>query len=176
MIFTSYINPLPGLPPEGKEPACFMNPFPPGGNKKGGKIIEKLFGLLCYLLLLCLQSEVVAQKTNVIFTDITKKAGIDFKYTIGDYSYKNIIESSGSGITVFDYNNDNLMDLFLMNGTYLEGISDPDGKVFKNSHNSLYRNNGNGTFTEVTEIAGLGGAWLPAQSIMTMTVTWIFTS
>ncbi|MEI6048353.1 MAG: CRTAC1 family protein [Bacteroidota bacterium] len=98
-----------------------------------------------------------AQKKNIAFTDITKKAGIDFKYTFGDYSYKNIIESSGSGITVFDYNNDGLMDLYLMNGTYLEGISDPEGKVFKNSHNELYKNNGNGTFTEVTEKAGVGG-------------------
>ena len=89
------------------------------------------------------------------FTDITKKAGINFKYTIGDFSYKNIIESSGSGITVFDYNNDKLMDLFLMNGTYLEGISDPEGKVFSNTHDELYRNNGDGTFTEVSEKAGL---------------------
>ena len=91
---------------------------------------------------------------------MTEKAGIDFKYTIGDYSYKNIIESSGSGITVFDYNNDGLMDLYMMNGTYLEGISDPEGKVFKNSHNELYKNNGNGTFTEVTEKAGVGRASL----------------
>ena len=89
------------------------------------------------------------------FTDITKKAGINFKYTIGDFSYRNIIESSGSGITVFDYNNDNLMDLYMMNGTYLEGISDPDGKVFSNTHDELYRNNGDGTFTEVSEKAGL---------------------
>ena len=89
------------------------------------------------------------------FTDVTTKAGIDFKYTFGDYSYKNILESSGSGITVFDYNNDNLMDLFMMNGTYIEGVSDPEGKVFKNSPDKLYKNNGNGTFTEVSEKAGI---------------------
>jgi enediyne biosynthesis protein E4 len=122
-----------------------------------GKKMGRLYRLSFFLLLSVLPITSSAQKTTVIFTDITKKAGIDFKYTIGDYSYKNIIESSGSGITIFDYNNDGLMDLFLMNGTYLEGISDPEGKVFKNSHNSLYRNNGNGTFTEVTEKAGLAG-------------------
>jgi enediyne biosynthesis protein E4 len=98
-----------------------------------------------------------SQPKKVRFNDVTEKAGITFKYTIGDYSYKNILESSGSGITIFDYNNDGLMDIFLLNGTYIEGVSDPDGKVFKNSHNSLYRNNGDGTFTEVTEKAGLGG-------------------
>jgi hypothetical protein len=96
-----------------------------------------------------------AQKRVIRFTDVTKRSGIDFIYTFGDLSYKNIIESSGSGITVFDYNNDNLMDLFMMNGTWLEGISDPDGKKFINTPDRLYRNNGNGTFTEVAEKTGV---------------------
>jgi hypothetical protein len=113
--------------------------------------------VFCFLLLVYSVSESSAQKKFVTFTDITKKAGITFKYTYGDNSYKNIIESSGSGITVFDYNNDGLMDLYLMNGTYLEGISDPSGKVYKSSHNELYKNNGNGTFTEVSKAAGVGG-------------------
>jgi hypothetical protein len=43
----------------------------------------------------------------------------------------------------------------MLNGTYLEGISDPAGKVFKNSPNKLYRNNGDGTFTELAEKAGI---------------------
>lgn len=96
-----------------------------------------------------------SQKQKVTFTDVAAQSGIDFRYTIGDNSYKNIIESSGSGITVFDYNNDHLMDLYLMNGTWLQGISDEDGKIFKNSTDKLYRNNGNGTFTEVSATAGL---------------------
>jgi hypothetical protein len=115
----------------------------------------KLFLSVAVFLLTFFQFQICAQKNPVTFREVSKKAGIDFKYTIGDYSYVNILESSGSGITVFDYNNDNLMDLYLMNGTYLEGISDPDGKVFKNTHNELYRNNGNGTFTEVSESAGV---------------------
>jgi hypothetical protein len=114
-------------------------------------------GFLCLFTLILISFESAAQKKNVIFTDITKKAGITFKYTFGDNSYKNIIESSGSGITIFDYNNDGLMDLYMMNGTYLEGISDPDGKVNSKSHNDLYKNNGNGTFTEVSGTAGVGG-------------------
>ena len=119
-------------------------------NKKSKAIIFCLF-------LIIIAAESAAQNKKVMFTDITKKAGITFKYTFGDNSYKNIIESSGSGITVFDFNNDGLMDLYLMNGTYLDGISDPDGKVNKNSHNDLYKNNGDGTFTEVSKIAGIGG-------------------
>jgi enediyne biosynthesis protein E4 len=100
-----------------------------------------------------------AQNKPVVFTDITTKAGIGFRYNFGDYSYQNLLESSGGGITIFDYNNDKLMDLFLMNGTWLPGISDEKGKVFKNSSNKLYKNNGNGTFTDVTTQAGLGGAY-----------------
>lgn len=99
----------------------------------------------------------IAQTGKIIFNDITDKAGITFRYNYGDRTYKNIIESSGSGITIIDYNNDGLMDIYLLNGTYLEGISDKSGKVFKGSHNDLYRNNGNGTFTEVSKAAGIGG-------------------
>ena len=112
--------------------------------------------LLTVLVLLMLQFPTIlrAQK-SIIFTDITAKAGINFRYTFGDYSYRNILESSGGGVTVFDYNNDGLMDLYLMNGIYLKGISDPRGKIFSNAHNELYKNNGNGTFTEISKSAGV---------------------
>jgi enediyne biosynthesis protein E4 len=106
------------------------------------------------VLVICFPNHSSAQN-RVKFTDITKKAGIDFKYTFGDFSYVNIIESSGSGITVFDYNNDGLMDLYMMNGTYLEGISDTEGKIFMDTRDELYRNNGDGTFSEVAGSAGL---------------------
>ncbi len=92
---------------------------------------------------------------KIMFTDVAAVSGIDFKYNFGDYNYENILESSGSGITVFDYNNDGLMDLFMMSGTYLQGISDEGGKGFMNSRDKLYKNNGDGTFTETGEQAGL---------------------
>ncbi len=95
------------------------------------------------------------QNKKPVFSEITKEAGIDFRYTFGDYTYENILESSGSGITIFDYNNDGFPDLYMLNGTYIEGISDPAGKVFKDTRNKLYKNNGNGTFTEVSREAGL---------------------
>ncbi|MBN2349165.1 MAG: CRTAC1 family protein [Bacteroidales bacterium] len=96
-----------------------------------------------------------SQEKKVIFNNVTRQAGINFKYTFGDYTYENILESSGSGITIIDYNNDGLYDLYMLNGTYIEGISDPEGKIFKNTPNKLYKNNGNGTFTEVAGIAGV---------------------
>jgi hypothetical protein len=104
------------------------------------------------LLWICLTGSLFAQ---VKYMDIAKVSGIDFKYTFGDHSYENILESSGSGVTVFDFNKDGYMDLYMLNGTYLEGISDQEGKVFEGSYNKLYKNNGNGTFTDVSKASGL---------------------
>ena len=92
---------------------------------------------------------------NPIFRDVTVQSGIDFQYTFGDETYQNIMESSGAGITIIDYNLDGLYDIYLLNGTYLEGISDPDGKKHLSASNKLYRNDGNGTFTDVTRQAGI---------------------
>jgi hypothetical protein len=89
------------------------------------------------------------------FSEVAQEAGIDFLYNFGDYTYENILESSGSGITVFDYDGDGFMDLYMMNGTWLEGISDPEGKVFQNSSNKLYKNLGDGSFREVSREAGV---------------------
>ncbi|HEX2977298.1 MAG TPA: FG-GAP-like repeat-containing protein, partial [Bacteroidales bacterium] len=102
-------------------------------------------------------NDVVSHKpeASVSFRDVTEDAGIDFRYTFGDNSYRNILESSGAGITIFDYNNDNQMDIYLLNGTWLEGISDKDGKKNRNASDRLYRNNGDGTFTDVTKESGL---------------------
>jgi hypothetical protein len=112
------------------------------------------FSLLVFLLILSVP-DLSGQNSKPVFTDVTNEAGIDFHYTFGDTTYENILESSGSGITVFDYNNDGFPDLYMLNGTYIEGISDPGGLVYKNSTNKLYKNNGNGTFTDVSQKAGL---------------------
>jgi hypothetical protein len=102
---------------------------------------------------LLLQSS--AKQLDVRFIDVTRKSGVDFIYTFGDYHYENILESSGSGVTVFDYNNDGLMDLFMMNGTYIYGVSDEGGELLRQTPDRLYRNDGRGRFTEVSEAAGL---------------------
>ncbi|VAW17433.1 hypothetical protein MNBD_BACTEROID01-802 [hydrothermal vent metagenome] len=124
-------------------------------NNKIRKIILCPISIIIIFLLFSPTPKLSAQSSKAGFTDVTKQAGIDFRYTFGDYTYGNILESSGSGITIFDYNNDGLPDLYMLNGTYLEGISDPAGKVFKNTRNKLYKNNGGGTFTEVSHEAGV---------------------
>lgn len=103
----------------------------------------------------CLSAYSCSESTDSGFVEVAKEAGINFKYNFGDLSYQNILESSGSGITVFDFDQDGDQDLYLLNGTYLEGISDSTGKAFENTPNQLYRNNGDGTFTEVAKQAGL---------------------
>ena len=57
----------------------------------------------------------------------------------------------GTGCAWFDYNNDGLLDLYVLSGRYLDGVTDhskPDGK---DATNHLFRNNGDGTFTDVTD-------------------------
>ena len=49
---------------------------------------------------------ILAVRSGVRFTEVSRQAGIDFRNTFGDRSYGNILESSGSGVTIMDYNND----------------------------------------------------------------------
>jgi hypothetical protein len=111
--------------------------------------------LIIFSVIIFICIGVRAQSLKSVFTDVTEESGISFRYTFGDYTYENILESSGSGLTVLDYNNDGFMDIYMLNGTYLEGISDKEGIGFKDTPNHLYRNNGDGSFTELAEAAGV---------------------
>lgn len=91
------------------------------------------------------------------FANVTQEAGIAYTHSFGDETLSNIIESTGAGCAMFDYDNDGFLDIYLLNGCYMKGLSDVrsralDGKLT----NALYRNNGNGTFTDVTARAGVG--------------------
>ncbi len=91
------------------------------------------------------------------FEDVTEKSGINFRHSFGEQKLSSIMEATGSGCAWIDYNNDGLLDLFVLSGRYLDGatkFSKPDGV---DATNHLYRNNGDGTFTDVTEQAGVGG-------------------
>ena len=71
----------------------------------------------------------------------------------GTDTKKFIIETTGTGVAIFDYDNDGWPDIFLVNGTTLEGF--PPGKA---PTNHLYHNNHDGTFTDVTAQAGLAAS------------------
>jgi len=85
------------------------------------------------------------------FTDIAKEAGLTMMNVFGgETTKKYIIETTGTGVAIFDYDNDGWPDIFIVNGTKLEGF--PTGK---GPTNHLYRNNHDGTFSDVTDKAGL---------------------
>jgi hypothetical protein len=121
------------------------------GKVRGMKVWKSWLSILAGVLL----TGTSCTPGEVGFSEVSAASGIDFLYNFGDYTYENILESSGSGITVFDYDGDGYMDLYMMNGTWLEGISDSDGKVFQNTPNKLYRNQGDGTFRDVAREAGV---------------------
>jgi enediyne biosynthesis protein E4 len=92
-----------------------------------GKLIKKL---IPYLLAICLLQPVIAQKK---FTNITTSAGINHKFQVLEGMF-------GGGACVFDFDNDGFEDLFITSGM---------------NDDVLYRNNGDGTFTNVYEGSGL---------------------
>jgi enediyne biosynthesis protein E4 len=86
---------------------------------------------------------------DACFTDIADKAGLTTPLIYGPADHKTyILETVGCGCAFFDYDHDGWADIFLLNGTRLEGV--PPGAT-----NRLYHNNRDGTFTDVTEKAGL---------------------
>jgi enediyne biosynthesis protein E4 len=83
------------------------------------------------------------------FTDVARQAGLTHPVVYGGIDTKSyIIEVVGCGVAFLDYDNDGWLDLFVLSGTRLEGA--PPGTT-----NRLYKNNRDGTFTDVTEKAGL---------------------
>ena len=88
------------------------------------------------------------------FTDVAEKAGLGMMNVFGGIETKKyIVETTGTGVAIFDYDNDGWPDIFLVNGTRLEGF--PAGQA---PTNHLYRNNHDGTFTDVTVKASLAAA------------------
>ena len=114
-------------------------------------------------------------ETGVQFVDVTKNAGIDFVHNNGAFGVRLSPENMGSGAAFFDYDNDGYPDIFLVNG---RDWSDDELNAYRNhngrehakrygfkipartsqrhSSGALYRNNGDGTFRDVTANSGLG--------------------
>ena len=97
------------------------------------------------------KSQSASAKPIVHFTDTAQKAGLTTPVIFGGKNTKKyIIETTGTGVAIFDYDNDGWPDIFVVNGTKLDAL--PTSKA-PTSH--LYHNNHDGTFTDVTEKAGL---------------------
>lgn len=94
-----------------------------------------------------------ASPGRIAFEDVIEASGINFqlKNSISPQRYS--IETMVGGVAVFDYNNDGLPDIFFTNGASIPSLEKSDPSFY----NRLYRNNGDGTFTDVTEQAGVKG-------------------
>jgi hypothetical protein len=90
------------------------------------------------------------------FTDVAGESGVRFRHTFGAERLESILMTTGSGVAMLDYDNDGWLDVFFVNGTYLDtnGIPLPD----KAGHHALFRNQGDGTFSNVTDAARLAVA------------------
>ena len=90
---------------------------------------------------------------GVTFADITAKAGLgSFRHVSGSETKPYIIEVSGSGVAAWDYDADGLPDIYLVNGGTLDV---PAGRPGPAGRSALFRNNGDGTFRDVTAAAGV---------------------
>jgi hypothetical protein len=95
------------------------------------------------------------EKPLPVFTNITQQSGVAIKIICGDEVTEFLIDVNGEGAGFFDYDNDGDQDIYLVNGSSrkLEKTANPP-------HDYLLRNNGDGTFTDVTTQAHLGDtAW-----------------
>ncbi|MGE5734371.1 MAG: CRTAC1 family protein [Acidobacteriota bacterium] len=97
---------------------------------------------------------------DVQFSDVTQTVKIQFKQENSATSNKYLVETMGGGVALLDYDNDGRLDIFFTNGAKIDDPM-PDGKLPDKSDpkfsNRLYHQSSNGTFTDVTEKAGLTG-------------------
>ena len=113
--------------------------------------------LIMLLSSVVLGKTVVAQSNTsrpIRFDDIAKRAGIHFVTENSPTPEKHQPETMPAGIALFDYDGDGLLDIYLVNGAEMPSLVKTGPKYY----NRLYHNNGNGTFTDVTERAGVAGA------------------
>ena len=163
------------------------------------KKLTELF--LTVFILYALPQSAPSQADGIRFTDVTTELGIEFQHNNGESGKKYFIEPIGSGVALFDFDNDTDLDLYFVNGSDLPGATSsilPTNRLYRNDGdtftdvtdtasvgdtgyglgccvgdynndgfpdlyvtnygaNVLYRNNGDGTFTDVAETAGVAG-------------------
>ena len=88
----------------------------------------------------------------IIFQDVSEKAGLNvWRHKMGTPAKNYILETTGSGVALLDYDNDGWLDIYLVNGSTVEAL---DGKA-DSPHAALFHNNHDGTFTEAAAKAGV---------------------
>ena len=107
-------------------------------------------GLRHAIAILSIVAALNSHASDIQFVDVTEHAGIQFEHA-GGIDMRVVPALTGSGAAWRDYNNDGWLDLYIVNSALVRPA--PDAVLPKNT---LYRNNGDGTFTDVTETAEVG--------------------
>ena len=119
------------------------------------KIRNNIVGTYLLILVSVLAPNAAASPTDsdagIQFVDVTQEAGIHWKHVDGRSGQKYFMETLGSGAAFFDYDADGDPDLYFVNGAPLPGYIAEEIPT-----NRLYRNNGDGTFTDITQEAQVG--------------------
>ena len=111
------------------------------------------YGAMLLLLLASLSagpSQGPAKSMGIRLIDVADQAGLRLINITGEQSKDYIVEVNGNGVAFFDYDNDGYIDVLVVNGSTLEHMKGGGDQIV-----ALYRNNGDGTFTDVTVKAGL---------------------
>ena len=119
--------------------------------KRGSNSIGILILTLIAIVAQGIPIRPVNAATHIQFVDVTQEAGIHWKHVDGRSGQKYFMETLGSGAAFFDYDKDGDPDLYFVNSAPLPGYVSQEIPT-----NCLYQNNGDGTFTDVTEKAGVG--------------------
>ena len=114
--------------------------------------------ILTVLALSCTLLAQVPPSSTIRFEDATAASGINFTHSFGAQKLGSLLEGTGGGCVWFDYNNDGLPDLYVTSGKPLQAGMHPyplKQQPENPPHNHLYRNDGHGKFTDVTDQAGV---------------------
>jgi hypothetical protein len=109
--------------------------------------------LACTLGAALLASSKPGEQSRIAFENRQKQSGVTFVLNNGTTDDKPIIDSALGGVALLDYDNDGYLDVFFTNGASIPGLN-KSNPAFSNR---LYHNNHDGTFTDVTERAGVAG-------------------
>jgi enediyne biosynthesis protein E4 len=135
-------------------------------KRPGGSAIASPSRDLCAIVWLLLIASLSPRVTGSMrssqdspsFTNVTPFTGITFVHDNSPTTNKYLIETMGGGVALLDYDKDGWLDVFFTNGARLRDPMPRDGAPIKSDPrfwNRLYRNNANGTFTDVTHKAGV---------------------
>jgi len=116
------------------------------------QMVRTIVGLFLLLAIVADLSGAAIENT-IRFEDITSRSGVDFTADSNPTPNKNQPETMLSGLGLIDYDNDGYLDIFFINGAALPSLKKESPRFY----NRLYHNNHDGTFTDVTEKAGLAG-------------------